>query len=301
MEPIGLCTALGTAILDSGDTLSTKSATRVFQNVRQLAFVRVLIATLLLFFTWFVLVEMKSEWVGGGRLQDGFLPTLLLCGTLNAIALYFQVRALKLSDTSLVGPIQLFTPVILLFTSPLMIDQHTSLVGVLGVITIVSGGYLLGFTKESLQNGEVFKPFLCLFHDRGVQSMFVVACIWGVTSNLDSIGVGKSSPLVWSLSVYGVMTITTFFFWFWSRENSVKFGLREMRSALIPGFAKAGGIVLQMYAITILPVPYVIALKRTSALMTVVLGGIFFKEKIGFRFVGVTIMFLGVLLITFSL
>lgn len=56
-----------------------------------------------------------------------------------------------------------------------------------------------------------------------------------------------------------------------------------------------------MYAITVVPVPFVIALKRTSVLMTVVMGGVHFKEKIGFRFVGVTIMFLGVLPIAFSL
>ncbi len=301
MALIGLITALGSAIFDSVDNLSMKTATQVFPNARQFALVRVCVATLILFVVWLALTYVESEWIGMAGLKDGFFLTLLASGVLNALALYFQIRALRLSDASLVGPIQLFTPVILLVTSPIMIGQYTSPMGVVGVIIIVVGGYLLGCTRESLKNAEVFKPFLGLFYDRGVQSMFVTACIWGVTANLDRIGVGMSSPLVWSLSLYCAMTTTAFLFWFVSRADSVTLDVHTTKGAIVPGFAKAIGLLLQMYAITVVPVPFVIALKRTSVLMTVVMGGVLFKEKIGFRFVGVTIMFLGVLLIAFSL
>lgn len=71
--------------------------------------------------------------------------------------------------------------------------------------------------------------------------------------------------------------------------------------AFVPGVANAGSLLLQMYATTFLTVPYVIALKRTSALLTVLGSKVFFGEVIGTRLAGVAIMIVGILFILWSL
>jgi uncharacterized membrane protein len=65
------------------------------------------------------------------------------------------------------------------------------------------------------------------------------------------------------------------------------------------GFVNALKYIFQMAAIQLTLVAYVISIKRTSAILSVVMGFIIFKEK-GFRerLTGAVIMILGVLLIT---
>ena len=55
-----------------------------------------------------------------------------------------------------------------------------------------------------------------------------------------------------------------------------------------------------MYALTLLFVPYVIAIKRMSALFTVTASGVILKENIGGRLVGTVIMLMGTVLIAFA-
>jgi uncharacterized membrane protein len=72
------------------------------------------------------------------------------------------------------------------------------------------------------------------------------------------------------------------------------------RYAALSGTANAVGNALLMYALTLLFVPYVIAIKRMSALFTVIVSGIILKENIRGRLVGTVIMLMGTVLIAFA-
>jgi len=68
---------------------------------------------------------------------------------------------------------------------------------------------------------------------------------------------------------------------------------------LAVGFFTAATLIFQMLAIQLTLVAYVISIKRTSALMVVVFGAIFFREKgLKHRLAGVLLMLAGVVLIT---
>ena len=75
----------------------------------------------------------------------------------------------------------------------------------------------------------------------------------------------------------------------------------DLRLLFAVGLFSALAIVTQYIAITTLLVPYVIAIKRTSTIMSVLFGYLIFKEKgIKGRLFGAAIMVMGVILITLS-
>ena len=84
----------------------------------------------------------------------------------------------------------------------------------------------------------------------------------------------------------------------------VKDVVKQIRTGLpyliMMGMCFSLGLMFQMNAIKLEIVPYVIALKRTSVMMTAFFGFVVFKEK-GFkeRSIGVIIMLLGVFIISF--
>lgn len=225
-------------------------------------------------------------------LHPGFWPLLLLSGTLNVIAYFLFVRASRLSDASLVTPIVLVTPVLMLATSPLILGEQVPPLGAAGVILSVLGAGLLG---ESELNASPRLSFVVLLRNSGVRSMFAAATIWSITANLDKLGIRASTPLLWVATITTYIALCSTIFWL-----TAPLHLRDVRHAVLAGVANAVGNASQMYALTLLFAPYVIAIKRTSALFTVIVSGIVLKDNIRSRLVGTAVMLAGAALIAFA-
>ncbi len=292
---LGILAALGTALSKSATDITSKIALRGIDEVRTMAIqwstgaiillvINVLCYPSLLTAPTSTMTELTSSsvwWI------------LALNGTLNAAAFYFYLRAFKLSDASLVAPMMLFTPIVLLFTSPLMLGESIPALGVVGVLVTVGGSYFMG---ASLEHDGRFGVFVALFKDRGVRSMLITSLLWGVTSNLDKMGVQASSPVLWSGMVSIVIALYSVGFWVAFRQKGAASGW----PAIIPGATNAVGTLLQMQAITLLYVPYVIAIKRVSAVITVLIGRVALGEKTAGRLTGSVVMAAGIALIAFA-
>jgi drug/metabolite transporter (DMT)-like permease len=211
------------------------------------------------------------------------------------IAYYFFVRAFRLSDASLVAPLMLVTPVLLLVTSPLILSEHVPPLGALGVIFAVLGSAFLGGSDPS---ASLHTSFIVFARDYGVRSMFVTAVIWSITSNLDKLGVRASTPLLWTATITTFIALCSIIFWLAMPHRPLR--LRDTRYAVLSGMANAVGNALLMYALTLLFVPYVIAIKRMSALFTVIVSGIILKENNRGRIIGTVIMLVGTVFIAFA-
>ena len=75
------------------------------------------------------------------------------------IAYYLFVRAFRLSDASLVAPLILITPILLLVTSPLILSEYVPPLGALGVIFAVLGSAFLGGSDPSVSPRTSFIVF----------------------------------------------------------------------------------------------------------------------------------------------
>lgn len=226
-------------------------------------------------------------------LGPDFAWALLAGGSLNLISSVFYMRAIRHSDLSLVVPLVAFTPLFLLLTSPLLLGETPGGRGIAGVVLIVLGSYLM---KAGDRGKGYLAPFRALLREPGGRWMLAVSLIWSVTSNIDKIGVRNSSPVFWAVAVnlfvaVGLAPAAL-------RRGRRMFCRNYLRALFPLGAAGGLGTACQMAAINLTLVPYVIAVKRTSTVMTVLWGHLLFREDgLRERLGGALLMLAGMVLI----
>jgi len=228
-------------------------------------------------------------------LDSTFWYAVIIGGTLNLIVSIIYMKAIKISPLSLTVPMLTFTPLFLLITSPIIVGEFPTIYGVIGILLIVLGAYVLnirGIGKNLLT------PFKMLVKEKGSVLMLIVAFVWSITSNIDKIAVQHSSPLFYTV-VFNVFISCLFLplLFVKSRKEIRKIPL-NVKSLLLIGLFSALIPVFQFYAISLTLVAYVISIKRTSAIFSSLYGFFFFKEKhMKERLLGAVIMVIGVLFI----
>ena len=217
-------------------------------------------------------------------------------GTINVIATIMFVKAIKISPLSLTLPMLTFTPIFLLLTSPIMVGEFPSLIGIAGILLIVLGAYMLNIKDRKR---GIFSPFRSLVKERGPLLMLCVAAMWSITSNFDKIGMVHSNLVFWLVSVYAFLSV--FLFLIMLCKSKRKLSKLKNNVKIIPLFGIVPAMIgiFQMTALTLTIVPYVISIKRTSSIFGTLYGYFLFREKeIKQRMLGAVIMVMGVLLIT---
>lgn len=231
-------------------------------------------------------------------LKKPFFLVLLIAGIVDSVTTILYMKAIKHSDLSLSIPLLTFTPLFLLITSPIMLGEFHGLIGILGVTFIVAGSYILNISEK--EKGYLI-PFQVLFREKGSKLMLIVAFIWGITSNSDKIGIKYSFPLIWTGALNLTITVFLFPIVLFKPKNNMNQLKTNFMVIIFMGLFSALSGIFQMLAIKVSLVPYVISIKRTSVIMAVIFGYLFFKEKrIKERLSGVLIMLTGVFLITMS-
>lgn len=226
--------------------------------------------------------------------QPGFWRLLAWSGALNVVAYVFYIRAFRLSDASLVAPLVLLTPVLMLVTSPIMVGERVPPMGAAGVLFTVIG---VGLLDAGQADGRRLN-FAVFGRNKGARAMIATAIIWSVTANIDKLGVRASTPLIWIAAVTIVIAACALLYWLAGRRSAPR--TKTLRFAIGAGAAMAVGNAAQMWALTVLLTPYVIAIKRLSALFTVVASGVVLKEDAAGRLLGAAVMLLGAAMIAIA-
>ena len=249
------------------------------------------------FFARFILFPLGLISHSFVPVNQAFLLAVFASSLANTFLSILFFRALKESPISLVLPIVSLTPVFLLITSPLIVGEFPKPLGVVGIITTVIGSYAINLSKRV---HSPFEPLLSIVKEKGTRLMLIVAFAWSVTSNIDKIGVNNANPIMYAFSLMFMLAFFLTIILLVKKKSFV--GIFKKSAILAPmGFAFGLSVAFQMIAISMTIVPNVIALKRTSALLGVFWGKIFFKEEnIKERLVGTVIMLLGVVLIVLS-
>ncbi len=293
---LALFGSLVTALCQTVTDLGTKAATRAADDRAILAAQWTMCTLLLLIATAIAypgLLSAPTETLDA-LTKPGFWKLLVINGSLNVVAYVFFIRAFRLSDASLVAPLVLVTPVLMLVTSPLMTGERAPPMGVLGVILTVVGVGLLDARQDSKRKLN----FGVFIRHAGPRYMIVTASIWSICANLDKLAVKASTPLVYMTTLSAFIAICSVGYWLASGRPGAH--PRALRHALVAGSAMSFGTALQMWALTVLFTPYVIAIKRLSALFTVLASGRVLKEETGGRFLGAGVMLAGAVMIVLA-
>lgn len=277
---------LSAIFLATADAFSKKSLERADEGV--VAWIRFLFATPFLIGLLWVVPIPALDWV--------FWKTIVALLPLELLAVVLYIRAIKISPLSLTVPFLSFTPLFLMVTSNWMLGETVDRTGAAGIGLIVLGTYLL----HSSTGGQGSRsPFKAMLSEKGSGLMILVAFLYSITSNLGKVAILHSSPAVFGVIYYLVLSVAfSPVVWWRSRPH-----LPQLKTHwpifLLIGFFEACMIVFHAIAVVQTQVAYMIAVKRTSLLISVIYGRLLFRETdIRRRLAGSLLMVIGVAVIT---
>ena len=215
---------------------------------------------------------------------------------LMVVALYFQYSAIQRSPLSLTMPYLSFTPAIVILTGFLLLDEVLNWWGMLGVLSIAAGGYVLNVEVGSGRG--LADPIRAVFREPGSWRMLVTAAIFSLTGVFGRMGVLHSSPMFFGLTMLpglGILFVATGVALRRARLSSL---WMKPQAATLAGLCVALEIICHHFAIGLAKAAYMLAVKRLNTLISVIYGGLVFKEQnIAVRLGGTLLMFLGVAMI----
>ncbi|UCD36376.1 MAG: EamA family transporter [Nitrospiraceae bacterium] len=217
---------------------------------------------------------------------------------LEIAALILYTKALKASPISLTMPFLSLTPVFLIAMSYVILGERVSLMGAAGIFLVAVGSYTLNIHT---MRQSILEPFRAIIRERGVLYMIIVAFIYSFTSSLGKMAIEHSSPVFFGSSYF--IVLTALFTPIAAGRSSGR--MTVTKKDIVPlaaiGTTFALMIIFHMLAMSMANVAYMISIKRTSLLFSILYGHILFSEQnIGEKAAGGIIMLAGFVLIVVS-
>lgn len=287
---LGFLLAFGTAISEALKDVTSKHNLRHVDEYTA-AFAMHLVQSILLLPVVFL--------TGFKEMSVTFLWTILASSLLQLTVILLYFKAIKRSEISVTLPLITLTPLFMLLTSPVMIGEFPNALGLTGILLIVVGTYISNMSEDPK---KVFAPFVSLVRNQGSRYMLMVAFIWSITANLDKIGVEETSPVFWSFSKDFVILFYLIPIVLWkSKKPWLQIRNRKYPLAMV-GFFRSTSVLTQMFALQFILVPYVISIKRASAVFIILYAFFFLNEKKNFRnrIIGIIIILIGLFVIAIS-
>lgn len=229
----------------------------------------------------------------GPRLWLGVAGSTII----GVISTILYLKALRISDISLSLPMLSFTPLFLIGTSFIMVDEFPSHTGIIGILLIVGGSYIL-----NLDSGKgPLAPFKSIWKNKGIMLMLAVSFLFSLGANFDKISLQNSSPIFAGALSFLCIGSVFFAISLFKAKNKINALKKEAAYFILPALCAVLMAVLMMTAMKYILVSYAISIKRISIVFTTLFGFLFFKEKhIMPRLIGSLVMVCGAMLIALS-
>lgn len=228
---------------------------------------------------------------------------------LYVISFRLYVSALEVGELGITYPLLAVTPVFVVPVEWAVLGDRVGLLGLAGIVLVAAGVYTLHLERRTK---SLLAPFRALAARPGARRMLAVALVWAVSGTLDRAAVLAASPAAYGVAISLGVGLAL-----------APSALRDVGFAFVPGAedgtgeprsrrAVLGGLgvqgllfavmfVAQMEALRLSLAANVITVKRSGTLLTVVLGGMLFREKgLAHRLAGTVVVLVGVYLVARS-
>jgi drug/metabolite transporter (DMT)-like permease len=217
---------------------------------------------------------------------------------LEIVAIILYTRALKVSPITLTMPFLALTPVFLIVTSYFIVGERVSVYGGIGIAIMAIGGYTLNLHK---MNNSLFEPLKSIFREKGSVLIIIVAFIFSITASLGKLAIEHSSPVFFGGFYFVLVFIAFTPVALLKSRQPLKIMKKDVKTLASIGATYGMMIFFHMIAVSMSNVSYMVSIKRTSLLFSVVFGHFMFKEeKITEKTIGAVIMFIGFVWIVLS-
>ena len=173
--------------------------------------------TVTLFLTGILLLPIVAV-VGFPEIKSGFWLAAGGTVALNLISQNLFIRAFKLSDASLIAPLRLIIPPIVIVTGFVFLGEKPSILGALGIFITMIGLWFLLFKKEDMTWRRLTKKL----KDKGVLYGLTASVLFAVSFPLDKMVVIKSSALFGTFVIFGLLGVLTYLANVLMREKLLK-------------------------------------------------------------------------------
>lgn len=230
-------------------------------------------------------------------LDATFWWTFVVSLPINMAAYLLYLYAIKMSPLTLTLPFLAFTPVFMIMTGYLVLNEAVTFWGGAGIGLIVFGSYVLNLNRA---DSGLLQPFVALFQEKGSWLMLIVAFIFSFAAVIGKKAILHSSPLFFTFFFFLVFNIATLIV----LSLSGRCRWHRLVDKRWQGIWLGGLLILHVgchgLAIAISTAVYMVAVKRSSIVFSVLLSLYFLhEEQAAIRSLGTFLMFSGVLLITF--
>jgi drug/metabolite transporter (DMT)-like permease len=229
-------------------------------------------------------------------LDDTFYWCFVVSMPLNLIPLFLYMKAIQESPLSLTLPYLAFTPAFMIFTGYGFLGEIPNLWGLAGIVVTCIGGYVL-----NLESGRhsFWAPIKAVFKETGSWLMLIVALMFSFSAVIGKKGILHSSPLFFTMTFFAALSFLTLVALLALGKIHLKTFRDDWAKGLVAGALFFVHALSHGFAISMVKAGYMISVKRLSALIGIIYGRLFFKEKyIAVRFVGACLMVAGAVLIT---
>ena len=284
---LGLACALLTGV---SDVLSKKLLARSDERV-------VGWGELLFTLPWAAMLIFRSGWRPA---PAAFWVTVAVMLPLEVAAMLCYLRAIRICPNSLCVPFLAVTPLLTVLTGRLFLGERLTPVELAGVASVAVGAYVL--QAEHAARG-LLEPFKEMFRVPGIRLVLVTAACFSVTATLGKRAIQLSGPEMFPFLYYSANTLAL------TEVARRAVSARGLGPALgaqwglfaLAGLAIAGSLFAYSFGIRWVPVAYFISVKRLSLLVTVLFGGLLFREEaFGRRLSGTALMLAGAILVTLA-
>ena len=244
-----------------------------------------------------VLISNQPLWT-----DNGYILPMTFAAVLTTYGHVLLFRAYKFADASTVSPISNLLPVALVITSLFILGVAPSFLGLCGILLVVGGLYYSSVSGKH----KLSRPFSQLFRSRGSRAMLGWVVLMSLTTVLTKLALASASAeylmlfaLVVEWSLFSVYLLVR------PRKNRFKHGEKVIRKwgwhiAAIAVFSTLN-VFFMLKAINLVDPSYALSVKRLDVLITILLAGVFLREKhILRRFKGSLVALAGVALIVLA-
>lgn len=235
---------------------------------------------------------------GVPQVPASFYWYLLTAGILDAFALYFSTKSIKIAPISLVSPIASFNPLFVTILALFFLNEKPTLTKFLGILLIVIGSYLLNVTDAK---AGLMAPLKKLITNRGVQFALLCNLIWAITPLFQKPAILATTPRSPIYPVFvETLIVSSILILIIAKDFSKSLVVvrRNVWMLLLIGLFTSLAQVSAFIAFSQANVGYVAAIFKLSVIFSILLGATVYKEeKIQERLLGASVMIIGTILL----
>lgn len=241
----------------------------------------------------------------GGRLPQLnhlFWTSVCISGGINIITSYLYNRAIQISTLTATVPFLSFTPAFLVVVAFLVLGEVPTVSGVLGISIATLGGFWLQGAKDEHASKDLLMDSSNA--SKGSMYMILVAFLWSISNAFDKIGVQNATPLVYGATIQVIVAVGCYIL------QKMRVGGEEIylpigqevkipwKFVILTGVTSIVAYYINLVATQHLEVSYVIAIKRSGCIWSVLLGRFLFRERnLRKKIPSILLMVLGVICI----